>query len=153
MRNTCPDTAGPKYFVVLRLLPAVVRMLFHTPPLATCSSNAFRRTSDMSNKPRNETTRMRFPRKCKLRSPMVDAPTRCSPSQSTSLPRNLKPHQLSTWGQSQRPNAIRNSHLRCCSPCAVHLTMLRKHQRRRLYQALRRHRPTWLGNNCLSVAS
>ena len=40
MRSTCPDTAGPKYFVLLKLLLDVVRIVFHTPALATSTENA-----------------------------------------------------------------------------------------------------------------
>jgi len=42
MRNALPDTAGPKYLVLFRLLLDVVKIFFHTPPLATSRSNAYR---------------------------------------------------------------------------------------------------------------
>ena len=41
MRNALPDTAGPKYLVLFRLLLDVVKIFFHTPPLATSRSNAY----------------------------------------------------------------------------------------------------------------
>ena len=55
MRNTCPDTAGPKYFVLLKLLLDVVRIVFHTPALATSTENALLVTE--SRERRNTKTR------------------------------------------------------------------------------------------------
>ena len=40
MRKLAPLTDGPRYLVVWRLLLDVEKMLLHTPPVATCNSNA-----------------------------------------------------------------------------------------------------------------
>ena len=40
IRKAEPETTGPTYLVVCRLLPEVPSTLVHLPPLATCNSNA-----------------------------------------------------------------------------------------------------------------